>query len=57
MTFDLPLLGTLGLLIRAKHQGMITKLHPQIRLLESAGVNLSQTVINHALNLAGENSR
>jgi len=57
MTFDLPLLGTLGLLIRAKHQGMITELHPQIRLLESAGANLSQTVINHALNLAGENSR
>jgi predicted nucleic acid-binding protein len=54
MTFDLPLLGTLGLLIRAKHRGMIEQLDPQIRLLESAGANLSQTVIDHALKLAGE---
>ena len=54
MTFDLPLLGTLGLLIRAKHRGMIDQLDPQIRLLESAGANLSQTVIDHALKLAGE---
>lgn len=54
MTFDLPLIGTLGLLIRAKHRGAIDQLGPQIRLLESAGVNLSQTVINHALKLADE---
>jgi len=54
MTFDLPLLGTLGLLIRAKHGGLIDQLGPQIRHLESAGANLSQTVIAHALNLAGE---
>jgi predicted nucleic acid-binding protein len=54
MTFDLPLLGTLGLLIRAKHGGLIDQMGPQIRHLESAGANLSQTVIAHALNLAGE---
>ena len=54
MTFDLPLLGTLGLLIRAKHGGLIDHLGPQIRHLESAGANLSQSVISHALNLADE---
>lgn len=54
MTFDLPLLGTLGLLIRAKHGGLIDQLGPQIRHLESAGANLSQIVIAHALKLAGE---
>ena len=54
MTFDLPLLGTLGLLFRAKHGGLIDQLGPQIRHLESAGANLSQIVIAHALKLAGE---
>lgn len=54
IAFDIPLLGTLGLLIRAKHQGLIDRLAPQIRHLESAGANLSQPIIAHALNLAGE---
>jgi predicted nucleic acid-binding protein len=54
MTFDIPVLGTLGLLIRAKHRGLIDLLAPQILHLESAGANLSQSVIAHALNLAGE---
>jgi predicted nucleic acid-binding protein len=54
ITFDLPLLGTLGLLIRAKNRGIIEQLGPQIRLLESAGANLSQKVISHALKLADE---
>lgn len=54
MTFDIPLLGTLGLLLRAKKQGLIDQLAPQIRQLESAGANLSQSVIQRALDLAGE---
>lgn len=54
MTFDIPLLGTLGLLLRAKSQGLIDRLAPQILQLESVGANLSQSVIEHALNLAGE---
>jgi len=54
MTFDIPLLGTLGLLLRAKNQGLIDQLAPQIRQLESVGANLSQSVIERALNLAGE---
>ena len=54
MTFDLPLLGTLGLLIRAKHSGLIMRIEPQIERLQSAGANLSPTVIARALELAGE---
>ncbi len=54
MTFDIPLLGTLGLLLRAKNQGLIDQLAPHIRQLESAGANLSQSVIQRALGLAGE---
>lgn len=54
LTFDLPLLGTLGLLIRAKHRGLISRIAPQVERLESAGANLSQSVIASALKLAGE---
>jgi predicted nucleic acid-binding protein len=54
ITYDVPLLGTLGLLIRAKHRGLIDRLAPQIPLLESAGANLSQPVIAQAMKLAGE---
>lgn len=54
MTYGVPLVGTLGLLIRAKHHGLIDQLSPQIRLLEAAGANLSESVIAHAMKLAGE---
>ncbi len=53
-TYDVPLLGTLGLLIRAKRHGLIDQLAPHVRLLESAGANLSPSVIAHAMKLAGE---
>jgi predicted nucleic acid-binding protein len=55
-TFQVPLLGTLGLLIRAKSAGLIGHLAPHIRNLEAAGSNLSPSVIAHALDLAGEAS-
>lgn len=54
ITYDIPLLGTLGLLIRAKQHGLIERLATQIHLLESAGANLSEDLIAHALHLAGE---
>lgn len=53
-TFQVPLLGTLGLLLRAKNAGLVGTIGPQIQALESAGANLSQTVIAHALKLAKE---
>lgn len=54
ISFDLPLLGTLGLLVRAKHGGFINQLTPQIAHLESVGANLSRSVIVRALEMAGE---
>jgi len=53
-TYDVPILGTLGILIRAKQRGFIDQLATQIPLLESAGANLSQSVIARALKMAGE---
>lgn len=54
LTFGIPLLGTLGLLIRAKQRGFIDEVAPRIRQLESAGANLSHRLIARALALAGE---
>jgi len=54
MTFQLPLLGTLGLLIRAKRAGLIKQLLPQVEGLQAAGANLSQSVMTHALIAADE---
>lgn len=53
-TFQLPLLGTLGLLLRAKNAGLIGEIAPLIQGLEAAGANLSPAVIAHALALANE---
>jgi len=53
-TFQLSLLGTLGLLIRAKQQGTVNQLAPLMDHLEAVGANLSKPVIAHALKLAGE---
>lgn len=53
-TFRLPLLGTLGLLLRAKKAGLIDQLAPHIQGLEAVGANLSKPLIAHALSLAGE---
>ena len=54
LTFQVPLLGTLGLLIRAKNAGLVGRIAPHIQNLESAGANLSHAVIARALLLANE---
>lgn len=54
LAFNLPLLGTLGLLIRAKKAGHIDEIAPYIQRLESAGANLSSGVIQRALYVANE---
>jgi predicted nucleic acid-binding protein len=54
MTYEIPLLGTLGLLIRAKHLGIIDQVTPHVNRLEEVGANLSPSLITHALKLAGE---
>lgn len=54
LAFQVPLLGTLGLLVRAKNAGLVGRITPHIRSLESAGANLSHAVISRALLLANE---
>jgi predicted nucleic acid-binding protein len=50
----LTMTGTLGILVRAKQEGMIDLVRPYIELLLAGGIYLSDALIDHALALAGE---
>lgn len=54
LAFDIPLLGTLGLLIRAKNAGLLEQVAPLIENLQSEGANLSAPVIKRTLELANK---
>jgi predicted nucleic acid-binding protein len=50
----LTLTGTLGVLLKAKEQGVIPVIAPLIDQLRQGGIRLSQAVVTEALELAGE---
>ncbi len=52
--FQLPVIGTLGVLLKAKAAGIIPRLQPEIDRLVAAGSMLAPSVISKALTLAGE---
>jgi predicted nucleic acid-binding protein len=52
--FQVPVIGTLGILLKAKVAGLIPSLRPEIDELVTAGSMLSQQIIKEALELAGE---
>ena len=52
--YGIPVIGTLGVLLKAKSSGALTKLRPEIDSLIAAGSMLSLQVIQEALRLAGE---
>lgn len=47
-------IGTIGVLIRAKKLGLVTEIHPLLNALDTAGFHLSAGLIAEALKLAGE---
>lgn len=51
---DLPVVGTLGALLKAKRGGLIPLLRPLVEILAANGYRLSPTLVAHALELAGE---
>lgn len=51
---DIPVLGTLGVLVVAKRDGRIEHVRPWTEALVQAGLHVDETVIDHALRLAGE---
>lgn len=52
--FNLPLTGTLGILLRAKQAGHISRVKPLLQLLREQGVWLSDRVFKEVVRLAGE---
>ncbi|MCB9444308.1 MAG: DUF3368 domain-containing protein [Ardenticatenaceae bacterium] len=51
---ELPLTGTLGLLLLAKEKGLISSLAPLIQQLQSAGLHFSIELVAKVIELAGE---
>jgi predicted nucleic acid-binding protein len=51
---NLKLTGTLGVLLRAKQQGLVPAIKPLIEQLVQGGIRLSDDVIAKTLQLAGE---
>lgn len=53
-SLQIPVIGTLGVVLRAKRLGMIDLARPLVESLVAKGMYLSRSVIERALALAGE---
>ena len=53
---NLKLTGTIGVLLKAKAQGLVEKISPLLDELKAKGSWLSPALVKKALQLAGENS-
>lgn len=53
-TFNIPLMGTLGLVLLAKKNGAIPSARATLAVLREQGMYLSNSVLNSALSLVGE---
>ena len=53
-SLEIPLIGTLGLVLRAKKEGRIPEARPVVERLRGSGMYLSDQVIKEALALVGE---
>jgi len=51
---DIPKIGTLGILLKARQIGLFENLQREIENLQKTGFSISQTVIDEILNIAGE---
>lgn len=52
--FDIPRIGTIGLLRKAKKKGLIDQLKPQIEILKENNIYISQNLIDAVLKDVGE---
>jgi predicted nucleic acid-binding protein len=51
---DIPVIGTLGVLVVAKTEGHLEAICPAVRALQQAGLHVSADIVNHVLQMAGE---
>jgi predicted nucleic acid-binding protein len=52
--FGLALTGTLGILLKAKQNGLVPEVRPLLEVLVSKGVWIDRHLLDHVLTLAGE---
>jgi predicted nucleic acid-binding protein len=50
----IPIIGTVGLIVRAKHRGQVQEVRPLLEALQAAGFWLGDKVVRGALRVAGE---
>jgi predicted nucleic acid-binding protein len=51
---DIPVIGTLGVLVVAKKNGDLETIRPAISALQQAGLHASDDLVNHVLHMGGE---
>jgi uncharacterized protein len=51
---DMPKIGTLGILLKAKQVGLLSAVQPEIERLRRQGFSISQSVVEAVLQQAGE---
>jgi len=54
ISLHLPMLGTLGILLMAKKDGLLDQITPFVKALQTVGMRLSPSLISKVLTLAGE---
>jgi predicted nucleic acid-binding protein len=52
--FELKVTGTIGLLVKAKHAGMLSSVVPSLQALRETTIRLSDDLIRWALRETGE---
>lgn len=50
----LPMTGTLGVLLKAKRVGLVSRLEPMIADIRAAGIRLGEDLVRRVIQLAGE---
>ncbi len=51
---SLKVIGTVGMLLRAKHKGVVTEIKPLLTAMNQADFRISEAIVQNALRLAGE---
>jgi predicted nucleic acid-binding protein len=52
--YGIKIIGTLGILLRAKQSGLIDTIKPDIEVLRKSTIRISNQLYSHILALAGE---
>ncbi|GMO30111.1 MAG: DUF3368 domain-containing protein [Termitinemataceae bacterium] len=52
--YNINIIGTLGILLKAKHEGIISEISPSVQLLRQSKIRISDELYNTILELAGE---